>query len=102
MLTGAPGPAIVRFVTTPQIVVYTSRTCPYCLRAEHLLRSKGVAFERRRIWRFLPGGRNVLRERFGSGNTRIPQIVIGERHVGGCEDLLACERSGELDALLGG
>lgn len=82
------------------MVIYTSRTCPFCLRAEHLLRSKGVTFERRRVWRFLPGGRNPLRERFGPSHTRIPQIVIGETHVGGCDELLAAERRGELDALL--
>lgn len=85
----------------PHVVIYTSRTCPYCIRAEHLLRSKGVTFERRRIWRFLPGGRNVLRKRFGPAHTRIPQIVIGDIHVGGCSDLIALEQRGELDVLLG-
>ncbi len=88
-------------MATP-VVIYTSRTCPFCLRAEALLKTKGVAFERRPIWRFLPGGRKPLVERFGAGHTSVPQIVIGETHVGGCDDIVALERSGRLDALLAG
>ncbi|MBA2346764.1 MAG: glutaredoxin [Solirubrobacterales bacterium] len=84
------------------VVIYTSRTCPFCLRAESLLKGKGVAFERRPIWRFLPGGRTPLAERFGAEHTSVPQIVIGETHVGGCDELVALERSGRLDDLLTG
>lgn len=82
------------------VVIYTSRTCPFCLRAEALLRRKGVAFERRAIWRFLPGGRKPLAERFGPEHTSVPQLLIGETHVGGCDELVALERSGRLDDLL--
>ncbi len=88
-------------MATP-VVIYTSRTCPFCLRAEARLKGKGVAFERRPIWRFLPGGRRPLAARFGPEHTSVPQIVIGETHVGGCDGLVALERSGRLDALLAG
>jgi glutaredoxin 3 len=84
------------------VVIYAARTCPYCVRAAALLREKGVGFERRRIWLWLPGGRRPLAERFGPGHTSVPQIVIGDTHVGGCDELLALERSGGLDALLAG
>lgn len=88
-------------MATP-VVIYTSRTCPFCVRAEALLRRKGVAFERRPVWRLLPGGRRALAQRFGPEHTSVPQIVIGETHVGGCDALVALERSGRLDALLAG
>lgn len=87
---------------SPSVVVYAARTCPYCVRATKLLREKGVDYERRRIWLWLPGGRKPLAERFGPGHTSVPQITIGETHVGGCDELLALERSGRLDALLAG
>lgn len=86
----------------PPVTVYTSKTCPFCVRAEALLGGKGVDYERIVVHRFKPGGRDVLRERFGDEHWRIPQIVIGDRHVGGCQELLALERAGELDALLAG
>lgn len=84
------------------VVIYTSRTCPFCVRAEALLRGKGVMLERRPIWRLLPGGRRPLAERFGPEHTSVPQILIGDTHVSGCDELLALERSGRLDALLEG
>lgn len=86
----------------PPVTVYTSKTCPFCVRAETLLQSKGVEYERIVVHRFKPGGRDVLRDRFGEKHTRIPQIVIGDRHVGGCSELLVLDRSGELDELLAG
>lgn len=81
-------------------MVYTARTCPYCVRAERLLKSKGVEYERVAIWRFLPGGRRVLTERFGAQHATVPQIVIADTHVGGCDELVALDRSGRLDELL--
>lgn len=83
------------------VVIYTARTCPYCVRAEGLLRRKGVTFQRIPIWRFLPGGRRPLVERFGAQHATVPQIVISGEHVGGCDDLVALEDSGRLDELLG-
>ncbi|MDO9407401.1 glutaredoxin domain-containing protein [Patulibacter sp.] len=84
-----------------EVTVYAARTCPYCVRAEKLLKSKGVAYRRERIWLFLPGGRRPLVERFGAEHTTVPQIVIDGEHVGGCDDLVALEQSGRLDELLG-
>ena len=84
------------------VTVYTSKTCPFCLRAEALLKSKDVDYERIVIHRFLPGGRDVLRELFGREHWRIPQIVIGGEHVGGCRELVALDRAGRLDGMLAG
>jgi glutaredoxin 3 len=84
-----------------EVVVFTARTCPYCVRAERLLKRKGVNYERVAIWRFLPGGRRALIERFGAHHATVPQIVIAGTHVGGCSELVALDRSGRLDELLG-
>ena len=81
------------------IEIYTQPWCPYCERAVQLLTSKGAAF--REI--DAPGGspeRAEARRRSG-GRTSAPQIFIDGRHIGGCDDLMALERAGQLDALLG-
>ncbi len=86
----------------PQVVlVFTSRTCPYCFRAERLLKRKGVRYERVPIWRFVPGGRHALVERFGAAHATVPQIVVGDTHVGGCDELVALDSTGGLDEMLG-
>lgn len=79
------------------VVVYSSDWCPYCMRAKSLLESKNVAFEEIRV-----DGKPQLRAEMSSkaGRTSVPQIWIGETHVGGCDDLFALERAGKLDALL--
>lgn len=87
--------------TREEVVVYTARTCPYCVRAERLLKRKGVDYERVAIWRFVPGGRRALTDRFGAQYATVPQIVIAGTHVGGCDALVALDRSGRLDELLG-
>lgn len=81
------------------VVVYSSDYCPYCSRAKHLLASKGVAFEEIKV-----DGKPQLRAEMTSkaGRTSVPQIWIGEKHIGGCDDLYALERAGKLDALLKG
>jgi glutaredoxin 3 len=80
-----------------QIVVYSSDWCPYCSRAKALLVKKGVAFEEIRV-----DGQPQLRADMArkAGRTSVPQIWIGDYHVGGCDDLYALERSGKLDPLL--
>lgn len=81
----------------PNIVVYTSNYCPYCRRARALLDKKGVRYtvldvnDEPRLW-------NEMVQR--TGRNTVPQIFIGDRHVGGCDDLFALERSGELEPLL--
>jgi glutaredoxin 3 len=77
--------------------MYTKSTCPYCTRAEALLRSKGVTAQ---TYNLDSGGpkRDEMIER--SGRMTVPQIFIDGRHVGGCDDLFALERDGRLDPLL--
>jgi glutaredoxin 3 len=82
-----------------EVEIYTQPWCPFCERAVHILTSKGVAF--REI--DAPGGsaaRAEAQERSG-GRTSAPQIFIDGLHIGGCDDLMALDRSGQLDALLG-
>ena len=81
----------------PHIVVYSSDWCPYCSRAKALLAKKGAAFEEIRV-----DGQPQLRAEMTkkAGRTSVPQIWIGDLHVGGCDDLYALERAGKLDPLL--
>jgi glutaredoxin 3 len=72
--------------------------CPYCHAALDLLRKKGVPFTHVDVSGD-PAARAALAEK-ASGRTSVPQIFIGETHVGGCDDLYASDRSGGLDALL--
>ena len=84
----------------PQVIMYTSAVCPYCLNAERLLNSKGVGSITKIRVDLEPQKRMEMMER--TGRRTVPQIYIGEHHVGGCDDLYALERAGELDALLSG
>ncbi|MBB3104309.1 glutaredoxin 3 [Azomonas macrocytogenes] len=82
---------------TQKIVIYTSAWCPYCIRAKGLLEKKGVAFEEIDV-----DGKPAVRAEMShkAGRTSVPQIWIGEHHIGGCDDLFALERAGRLDELL--
>ncbi len=82
------------------VVMYTTATCPYCVHAERLLRSKGVADINEVRVDLEPERRVEMMEK--SGRRTVPQIWIGERHVGGFDDLRALDQAGELDALLAG
>jgi len=82
-----------------EVTIYTTGLCGFCYRAKALLKAKGVAFEEIDVT-FSPGKRAEMRAKAG-GSGSVPQIWIGERHVGGSDELYALERSGELDALLG-
>ncbi len=79
------------------VTIYTTMLCPYCHMAKRLLQSKGVAFEEIDVT-FKPGLRAEMAEK--AGRRTVPQIWIGEQHVGGCDELQALDRAGELDALL--
>ncbi len=82
------------------VLMYTTGTCPYCTMAERLLKSKGVdEIEKVRI-DLEPERRVAMMEK--TGRRTVPQIYIGETHVGGFDDLNALEREGKLDALLNG
>lgn len=85
-------------MATPAITMYATGVCPYCVRAEALLRRKGVtAIEKIRI-DLDPERRDEMIAR--TGLRTVPQIFIGDRHIGGCDDLYALDRAGGLDPLL--
>ena len=84
----------------PKILMYATGVCPYCIRAEQLLRRKGVEdIDKVRV-DLDPEQRNEMMTR--TGRRTVPQIFIGEQYVGGCDDLYALEHAGRLDALLAG
>jgi glutaredoxin 3 len=82
-----------------RVVMYCTAACPFCQSAERLLRQKGVDIDKIRV-DLEPARRGEMTQK--SGRRTVPQIWIGERHVGGCDDLYALERAGELDPLLKG
>lgn len=80
------------------VTIYTKGWCPYCSAAKDLLRGKGVDFREVDIT-----GREAERAEMlkrSGGRSTVPQIFVGERHVGGCDDLYGLDRRGELDRLL--
>ncbi|MCK5424532.1 MAG: glutaredoxin 3 [Emcibacter sp.] len=81
-----------------KITIYTTMLCPYCIGAKHLLKKKGQKFDEIDVGR-QPDQRSVMEDR-ANGVRTVPQIFIGDQHVGGCDDLYALDRSGALDALL--
>ncbi len=81
-----------------KIEIYTTATCPYCIRAKALLNRKGAAFEEIRV-DIDPSLRPKMVKR-ANGRTTVPQIFIGGRHVGGCDDLHDLDYEGQLDPLL--
>ena len=84
----------------PRVTMYATGWCPYCLRAEALLRSRGVTeIEKIRV-DLEPERRNEMIAR--TGRRTVPQIYIGETHVGGCDELHALDRAGKLAPLLAG
>lgn len=81
-----------------RVLVYSSRICPYCIMAKRLLAKKGVAYEEVLI-DVDCGRRGEMLQRSG-GRRTVPQIFVGERHVGGYDDLARLEQAGQLDPLL--
>lgn len=81
------------------VLMYTTAVCPYCMRAEQLLHRKGVeAIDKVRVDRE-PERFHEMMQRSG-GRRTVPQIFIGDRHVGGYDDMVELDMSGELDPLL--
>ncbi|KAB2911492.1 MAG: glutaredoxin 3 [Hyphomicrobiaceae bacterium] len=83
-----------------KVTIYTTPFCPYCLMAKRLLTQKGAAFEEINV-----SGDWALREELiakSGGRRTVPQIWIGDTHVGGYDDLHALDRAGKLDPLLAG
>ncbi len=80
------------------VEIYTTRTCGFCMMAKRLLDKKGVAFTEHDV-----SGDAKLREAMmtrANGGYTVPQIFVGETHVGGCDELFSLERAGKLDPLL--
>ena len=82
----------------PKVEIYTWRSCPYCIRAKELLKSKGVDF----IEYSIDGDEaaRVQMARRANGGRSVPQIFINEHHVGGCDDIYELDWQGKLDQLL--
>ncbi len=80
------------------IAIYTTNICPYCARAKTLLQKKGASYTEIDV-SYDPEARAAMMQR-ASGRRSVPQIFIGETHVGGCDDLYALDAKGGLDALL--
>jgi len=80
------------------VLMYSTRVCPYCVMAEKLLQKKGVAQLEKILIDADPTQRETMMAR--TGRRTVPQIYIGDHHVGGYDDLAALDRAGELDALL--
>lgn len=84
----------------PRVLMYSTAVCPYCVRAEQLLRTRGVAeIEKIRV-DLDPARREEMMQR--TGRRTVPQIYIGDTHVGGCDELIALDRAGGLLPLLAG
>ena len=84
----------------PKVEIYTKMFCPYCVRAKRLLGEKGAEFEEHDITMGGPQRAEMIQR--ANGRSTVPQIFIGDRHVGGSDDLAALERAGKLDPLLAG
>lgn len=80
------------------VEIYTSPMCGFCHAAKRLLKDKGVNFAEINVWSD-PARKPEMIQRANGGRT-VPQIFVGDIHVGGCDDLYALERAGKLDALL--
>ncbi len=83
---------------TPEITIYLSPFCPYCTWAKQLLNNKGVSFQEIRVDQS-PQEADTMVRRSG-GQTSVPQIFVGEYHVGGYDDMSAMDKMGKLDPLL--
>lgn len=86
-------------MSQPDVVIYVAGWCPYCQRARGLLSKKGVQFREVDV-----DDDPKLREEMmtRSGRRTVPQVFIGDKHVGGCDDLFALDARGELDRLIQG
>ena len=83
-----------------KVTIYTTPICPYCRMAKQLLERKSIVFDEIDV-QDDPERRREMRAK-ASGRNTVPQIWIGERHVGGCDDLYDLDHAGELDALVAG
>jgi glutaredoxin 3 len=82
----------------PAVMMYSTQVCPFCVMAEKLLQKKGVSNLEKILIDSDPEQREIMMTR--TGRRTVPQIYIGDRHVGGYDDLVALDRAGQLDPLL--
>lgn len=97
-LDSGQGASHVQFMTV-KVEIYTKFACPYCFRAKLLLEHKGAEYEE---YDAAGGARREEMLARSNGLSTVPQIFIDDRHVGGCDDLVALNNAGKLDLLLGG
>ena len=83
----------------PRVEIYTTKMCPYCVRAKQLLERKGVTYDEHHISFHDADAMDKMIKRAG-GQRTVPQIFINDRHVGGCDDLYALDQAGKLDGIL--
>lgn len=81
-----------------KVEIYLKTTCPYCMRARQLFDAKGVATEEYVV--DMGGAKKAEMVQRANGRSTVPQIFIGGKHIGGCDDLLSLDRQGKLDELL--
>jgi glutaredoxin 3 len=84
----------------PKIQIYTTRTCPFCIRAKALLDQKGVKYDETDVG--ADASKRAAMTQRANGKRSVPQIFIGDTHVGGCDELYALERAGKLAPMLKG
>jgi glutaredoxin 3 len=82
-----------------KVEIYTKATCGYCWRAKELLDHKRIGYTEYAVDFGGPVKQTMVNR--ANGRMTVPQIFIGERHIGGCDDLMELERSGQLDELIG-
>ncbi len=82
---------------THNVLIYTTQTCPYCIRAKQLLEKKKIAYNELSVDDD-PALRQAMSEK--AGRTSVPQIWVGSTHVGGCDNLFEADRNGELRRLI--
>ncbi len=82
------------------VTIYTSALCPYCWRAVKLLKTKNISFKEINVGMSAKSRKDMIRR--SGGATSVPQIFIAGQHIGGCDEMLALERAGKLDAMLAG
>ncbi len=91
------GKELVEAKAVSEVVIYTTRFCPYCIRAKALLDHKQVDFSEIPVDMDREKRQEMMEK---SGRHTVPQIWIGEEHVGGCDELFMLERAGQLDSML--
>ncbi len=81
-----------------KIVIYTTNICPYCVRAKNLLKSKNLPYEEINVTNDPVARENLIKK--ANGRRTVPQIFIDDKHIGGCDDLIELDNSGQLNELM--